>query len=368
MPRPPDEGHPFDSSDDDERVGEAIETYLALAEQGQPPAIEEFAARYPDLKDDVHAALEGLELVHGLLGLGSAAGSGSGHGSAADRRIESGQRIAGYRVVRRAGSRRDGYGLRSGAHGAGPAGRAQGAGRPRRARFLGAAAVPQRGPHGRRAASHPHRAGFRRRPGRRPVLLRHAADRGERSGPRGAPSPPHPAARLRRRRQRSGTNSGRWGIPASRQPFRLGHDRRSTRDSAGFGSESPRDGPGDSPVRNRLKSWRRSDAEPLARPSSAPHDDGQSAPLVHGARRFHGLVGHQRPASRRSRSARLRRVERESFRPRWRLWPGAIGLRDDATTSSRRRSIHRGGPLIFDGWPRSAFRRPMPWRTPITKG
>jgi eukaryotic-like serine/threonine-protein kinase len=98
-PRLPDEGAPWDSSDDDERVGEAIEAYLALAEQGQPPPIEEFAARYPDLRDDVHAALEGLELVHGLLGLGSAAGSGSRHGSGVDRRIESGQRIAGYKVV-----------------------------------------------------------------------------------------------------------------------------------------------------------------------------------------------------------------------------------------------------------------------------
>ena len=57
--------------DDDERVGEAIEAYLALAEQGAAPDIEEFAARYPDLKDDVRAGLEGLELVHGLLGLGS---------------------------------------------------------------------------------------------------------------------------------------------------------------------------------------------------------------------------------------------------------------------------------------------------------
>ena len=53
----------------------------------------------PTWKEDVHAALEGLELVHGLLGLGSAAGSGSGHGSTQDRRIESGRRIAGYRVV-----------------------------------------------------------------------------------------------------------------------------------------------------------------------------------------------------------------------------------------------------------------------------
>lgn len=92
----------FDPNDD-ERVGEAIEAYLALAEQGSAPEIEEFAARYPDLKDDVRAGLEGLELVHGLLGLGSAPGSGSGRGPVGDHRIESGRRIAGYRVVRELG-------------------------------------------------------------------------------------------------------------------------------------------------------------------------------------------------------------------------------------------------------------------------
>jgi len=94
---------PVDPSDDDERVGEAVEVYLALAEQGQAPAIDEFAARFPELKGDVHAALEGLELVHGLLGLGSAPGSGTGRGSGLDHRIESGRRIAGYRVVRELG-------------------------------------------------------------------------------------------------------------------------------------------------------------------------------------------------------------------------------------------------------------------------
>jgi serine/threonine protein kinase/WD40 repeat protein len=94
---------PFENLDDDERVGEAIETYLALAEKGQAPAIDDFVAGYPDLEEDVRSALEGLELVHGLLGLRSAGGSGSGHGSAWDHRIESGQRIAGYRVVRELG-------------------------------------------------------------------------------------------------------------------------------------------------------------------------------------------------------------------------------------------------------------------------
>jgi hypothetical protein len=91
------------ASDADERVGEAIEAYLALAEQGSPPEIEDFVARYGELKDDVRAGLEGLELVHGLLGIGSAHGSGYGRGSSLDHRIESGRRIAGYRVVRELG-------------------------------------------------------------------------------------------------------------------------------------------------------------------------------------------------------------------------------------------------------------------------
>ena len=100
---PEDQDSSLGSSDDDERVGEAIEAYLALAEQGSAPEFEEFASRYPELKDDVRAGLEGLELVHGLLGIGSAHGSGAGQGSGLNHRIESGHRIAGYRVVRELG-------------------------------------------------------------------------------------------------------------------------------------------------------------------------------------------------------------------------------------------------------------------------
>ncbi len=96
-------GAPPDPSDDDDRVGEAVEAYLMLAEQGQPPPLDEFVARFPDIEDDVRAALEGLELVHGLLGVGSAAASESGRGVGVDHRIESGRRIAGYRVVRELG-------------------------------------------------------------------------------------------------------------------------------------------------------------------------------------------------------------------------------------------------------------------------
>src|SRR4051794_19905456 len=90
------------SSDDDERLGEAIETYLALVEQGTAPEPDAFAARYPDLEDDIRAALEGLELVSGLVGQGSCH-SASGQAAGPGRNIESGRRIAGYRVVRELG-------------------------------------------------------------------------------------------------------------------------------------------------------------------------------------------------------------------------------------------------------------------------
>jgi serine/threonine protein kinase/WD40 repeat protein len=79
--------------DRDEQLGEAIEAYLALAEAGPAPDVEEFASRYPDLGDDLQAALEGLALVRGLVGE-SGGGGGPGH------RLESGRRIAGYRIVR----------------------------------------------------------------------------------------------------------------------------------------------------------------------------------------------------------------------------------------------------------------------------
>jgi hypothetical protein len=44
-----------DPSDADERVGEAVEAYLALAEQGNPPELSAFADRSPDMRDDVRA-------------------------------------------------------------------------------------------------------------------------------------------------------------------------------------------------------------------------------------------------------------------------------------------------------------------------
>src|SRR5271157_6001808 len=91
------------ASDSDDRLGEAIETYLALIEQGAAPEPEAFASLYPDLGEDIRSALEGLELVHGLVGQASGHGAGSGPGGGPGRSLESGQRIAGYRVVRELG-------------------------------------------------------------------------------------------------------------------------------------------------------------------------------------------------------------------------------------------------------------------------
>ncbi len=82
-----------DPIDRDERLGEAIETYLAEAEEGEAPEPEVFAARYPDLSGDLLEALEGLALVRGLVGEGSGPG----------RSLEAGRRVAGYRIVRELG-------------------------------------------------------------------------------------------------------------------------------------------------------------------------------------------------------------------------------------------------------------------------
>jgi len=79
--------------DRDEQLGEAVEIYLALAEEGSPPDPDEFASRYPDLGEDLVAALEGLALIRGLVGEPNGPGN----------RLESGRRIAGYRIVRELG-------------------------------------------------------------------------------------------------------------------------------------------------------------------------------------------------------------------------------------------------------------------------
>ncbi len=89
-----------ETADRDERLGAAIEEYMALAETGAAPEPEQFAADHPDLSEDLLAALDGLAMVRGLVG-----DSGSGPGS----RLEAGRRVAGYRIVRELG--RGGMGI-----------------------------------------------------------------------------------------------------------------------------------------------------------------------------------------------------------------------------------------------------------------
>src|SRR4051812_27610517 len=84
----------IDPVDRDERLGEAIEEYLAQAESGSIPDLDAFAARYPDLGDDLRAALDGLAMVQGLVG---------DPARPPGQRLEAGRRLAGYRIVRELG-------------------------------------------------------------------------------------------------------------------------------------------------------------------------------------------------------------------------------------------------------------------------
>lgn len=102
MGRPVNETSKLSHSDVDDRVGEAIELYLELAEKGETPNADDFVARFPGIEDDIRSALEGLEMINGLVGVGTGSGSG-GRGAGPGRNIESGRRIAGYRVVRELG-------------------------------------------------------------------------------------------------------------------------------------------------------------------------------------------------------------------------------------------------------------------------
>jgi serine/threonine protein kinase/WD40 repeat protein len=75
-----------------------------LAEEGAAPDPDEFAARYPDLAEDLRAALAGLDLVRGLVGE-----SDEGGHPEFNPRLAPGRALAGYRIIRELG--RGGMGI-----------------------------------------------------------------------------------------------------------------------------------------------------------------------------------------------------------------------------------------------------------------
>ncbi len=352
-----------DVADDDDRLGEAIEEYLALAERDQAPDLEEFLARHEDMKDDLRAALEGLELVHGLVGR-AAARRPRARGAARARRVAGvgppDRRLPGRP---RAGPRRHGDGLRGGARRARPPGGAEGAGHARGARLLGAAAVPQRGQDGRRAAPHPHRAGLRRRPGRRPVLLRHAADRGERAGPGDPPPAAHPGGRV---------GPGRVVVLPGRA---AAADAGSSSFSSRFGQIWLRVSPG----------WLWRQPRHVPRSAAARVRRGVAGPTgCRPAQVRSGLEGigvlHPMPVGDSTASWASRRIEREPSAERTPGDPSGSTIgpgRTPAGSCTRRKPGRGDEPPPFDPprgsayfrWvaARSASSRPTPWRTRITK-
>ncbi len=149
---------------------------MNLADTGSPPDPEDFADAHPEIRDDLISALEGLSMVRGLVG---SSGTGVGHA-----RLETGKRLAGYRIVRELG--RGGMGVVYDAVHVGldrPVAR-QGSGLSRFAGFDKLEAFFQRGADRRRLAPHAHRTGVRRRADRFALLLRDAKDRWNRARPR----------------------------------------------------------------------------------------------------------------------------------------------------------------------------------------
>ena len=356
-----------DADDEDDRLGEAIEEYLALAERDQAPDPEEFLARYDDLKDDLRAALEGLELVHGLVGRGGSASSGSGRGAGPARWLESGHRIAGYRIVRELG--RGGMGtVYEAVH--------VGLDRPVALKVLGTHAAPDSSARRRFLNEAKTAAGLHHTHivpvfdvGQVGGLCYYAMQRIEGSGldrvirhlrrsrPAGA-GPAGSVARLAERRRgrrvvvvqlpvRPDLAPGLAGMALAAAPARPGGPPRRGRDGGAWDRPDAAVGAGPVGARGHRRA-----------PPDARHGDSTAS---WGSRRLDAARHEPGPARR-----RLRRRDRLDDRP-GRIARPARPRKPRAAATSRRRSTRRGARPISAGWPPSAARRPTPWRTPITR-
>ena len=299
--------------------------------------------------------------MHGLLGLGSAAGSGSGRGSGLDHRIESGRRIAGYRVVRELG--RGGMGtVYEAVH--------MGLDRPVALKVLGVHAAPDSSARRRFLNEARTAAGLHHTHivpvfdvGQVGGLCYYAMQRIEGSGL------DRVVRHLRRTRQ-----LGAGGGAEPDQPGRVSTSRcqsasgrrRSTPDSAGFGSECPRDGSGGSPAQ-RLGSWRRVAAE-RTRLRSVVSPARRSI----GSSRYTGLGDSTASWDTSSRRAAEPSIG-DDCGASGAIVPASLATLAAADRASRRRDDEPApfdpprGSAYFRWVARSVSSRPMPWRTPTTK-
>jgi serine/threonine protein kinase/WD40 repeat protein len=89
-----------------DELGDAIEEYLERTERnGRAPEISAFVAEFPQCREELTAALEGLAVVHGLLGSGggSRAEASGSQGKIPAVSLKPGNSLAGYRIVRELG-------------------------------------------------------------------------------------------------------------------------------------------------------------------------------------------------------------------------------------------------------------------------
>ena len=364
-----------ESADEDDLLGEAIEEYLALAERDQAPDLEEFLARHEDLKDDLRAALEGLELVHGLVGRGGSSASGPSRG--AGRWLESGHRIAGYRVVRELG--RGGMGtVYEAVH--------VGLDRPVALKVLGTHAAPDSSARRRFLNEAKTAAGLHHTHivpvfdvGQVGGLCYYAMQRIEGSGL------DRVIRHLRRTRPTGGGPAGTTSYlgegagVAGTSSFSSRVGQIWVRVSPGWLWRQPRRVP---EVPRGTGGAR---GEAWDRPESV---SAQARSGLEGIGVFHPMPATDSTASwgsqRRTRAAAMRpigpggpnghgddpRPSRRTDRARRSAWPRrrpcTRRIPRDAPTS-RRRSTRRAARPTSDGWPPSGSRRPTPWRTRITR-
>ena len=172
-----------ESGSSEERFSALADEFVERHRLGQKPSIEGYAAAHPDLADEIRRAFPALVMMEEFKP-GSGDVTGDFEAAAVVVRGARLERLGDFRVLREAGPRRHGGGLRGRAGVARPAGRAQGPCRPRDSRPGAGEAVRARGPRGGPVAPHQHRAGLRRRRAGGAALLRDAVHPGARAGQR----------------------------------------------------------------------------------------------------------------------------------------------------------------------------------------